>query len=165
MNCDAGIPLAEAKRSIAQCAPPQAATGEAGISTTDTDEQGGKKRRQEDAPNAQQRYRRGHAERIASQRAQWQKNSPYVHSGRFMCPWCAGSPQPEGITTVQGLMTHVTTRHEGAELGEEEAHFFAHLGRGTCRGCGYLCMITSKACGHCKTSKVPRRVRVGDVIQ
>ena len=64
-------------------------------------------------------------------------------------------------------MIHAAHMHSGQSLSAEEADFFASLGRGTCRSCGFIRASRSRRCPRCPAgtpAAPPRRVQAGDII-
>ena len=82
-----------------------------------------------------------------------------VHNCRLRCPWWSFTTPSE-----PGLVSHITKTHVGETFASQAVVFFDGLGRGLCVECGALRTRRCSQCGRCRTSSLPRQLRIGDCI-
>ena len=79
--------------------------------------------------------------------------------------WCSKCPR-RGITTIPGLMRHVTHQHAGSTVDEATCSLFTAIERVTCTApaCGGLRRVGARVCNRCGQASQARPPRVGDII-
>ena len=87
--------------------------------------------------------------------------SPF-RDGHYWCSKCTR----KGLTTIPGLMRHVTHQHAGSTVDEATCSLFTAIERVTCTApaCGGLRRVGARVCNRCGQASQARPPRVGDTI-